>query len=185
MKLILIIAILFFNTLAYASDRCASSPDKLLNLLSMKYQEFDQTPGGGFRELYSNGCYLSAAILIDAWHLNNLNTLSPIESSASYFHAGQNYAYQGSKFYLIAIKHFQLALLIDEVSIQKYKFWNPFVNGTIAFFKKDKADLIKNLNVLKMLPNDNKEMTFIVALESLLKDFDKPYLGNDQPKPAN
>ncbi len=66
----------------------------------MNYQDFDQTTDKGFRPLHAKACYLSAAILIDTWHLNNMHDLTPIQSSALYFHAGQNYAYQDTIFFL-------------------------------------------------------------------------------------
>lgn len=69
----------------------------------MRYAEFDQVKGKGFREFHAKACYLSAAVLIDAWHLHHINDLSALESSTSYFHAGQNYAYQGEAFYPIAL----------------------------------------------------------------------------------
>jgi hypothetical protein len=178
---ILLFAALLLSSVVWASDPCKISSDKILDALLLKYQEFDQTPGKGFRELHAKGCYLSAAILIDIWHLNSLSSLKPIESSATYFHAGQNYAYQSVSFYPIAIQRFEKALLSDELAIREFKSWNPFVSATIAFFKKDKPLLKKKREELGRLPKDSRTDAFIVAVDSLLKDFDKPYLG-DQPK---
>ncbi len=65
--------------------------------------------------------------------------------------------------------------------MEKYKSWNPFVTATIAFLKKDRNTLLAKREELENLPHDPITNSFINAVDSLIKDFNKPYLGN-QPK---
>lgn len=107
------------------------------DLGSMPYAWFDHQPDSGWRALAKQGRYREAGEMILRYLRLNLHLL-PYEVSNLQFHAGQMFAFNNDN--AKAVECFTKAVLIpdDHDTIIK---WNNYVNGTIAFLKKDKEHL--------------------------------------------
>lgn len=131
--------------------------------------EFDQSPKG-WRLLDKEGKYLEAAKAIEAYILSHkveIKNQNRVSIETMYFHVGQEYAMAGEKYYNLAIQNFQKAYK-GELG------WDAYVEGTIAFLKKDAKALRASVEKLTSIatassshePNSKLLGRFLGAIES-------------------
>lgn len=118
--------------------------------------QFDQTKKG-WRRLDEEGKFIEAAELIVAYvKQNQAQTTSNPTIQTLYFHVGQEYAMAGEAYYEEAITYFRRA----------YKGkpeWDTYVEGTIAFLRRDKTQLEKAMQ--NGAQNVEMLQRFLAALE--------------------
>lgn len=114
-------------------------------MLALDRTAFDQTlPNGGWRSLYERGCYAEAAELIRTWRHKKRD-----HASILYAHEGQMRAYAGQTEDAIA-----LLLLTYKPMDRDSRFgWNFYMDGSIAFLKRDREGLSKAIERLKQIPD--------------------------------
>jgi hypothetical protein len=139
--------------------------------MSLSYKEFDQTMGKGFRELIREdlSCDKEAALLIEEYIKVNNATENSLR-----WHVAQSWAQYGD--YQKSIKWSKTVLLESEDFSQRELRWNDFVLANIAFFEKDKEQLIKHRDVIAAA----KEKHFgnqlnLKYLNSLITNFHKSF----------
>lgn len=101
-------------------------------ILSLDFAAFDQREDSGWRPLYRAGCYVEAAELLQEWRRRNDNARRIIP-----FHEAQMWAYAG------------LTSRAEELFAQTYRVdgsvsavtWNLYVDGNLAFLRRDRAGL--------------------------------------------
>lgn len=104
---------------------------------------FDQVEGQGWRPLYDAQCYKEAAELLREWLARNTDTLdlkNPRERSlfgTLVWHEAQMWAFGGRND--LALPIFESAYR-QEVGVSATA-WNLYVDGTLAFLRRDKAAL--------------------------------------------
>lgn len=136
------LAILFFATWiaqpVAAAGHC--SYDRA-GMLKLEQDAFDQS-NTGWRTLASRGCNIEAADLIRDWRLQHKST-----DSILYWHEGQSRAFAGQ---------IAQAIALFELSRQSGNGdpfgWNPYVDGTIAFLRRDRSALQFERDKLAALP---------------------------------
>jgi len=173
MKLLIfsIFSCLAFSVSVAATD-CQVSSEKLVEYLKMNYQEFDQTPGKGFRELVDQGCFVEAGKLIDLWHFHSQENLEPWQKRISYWHAGQSYAFAEQALYPLAVERFQKSINHGETANDDFK-WNAYVRGSIAFLRSDRSNLEKYRDELSSTTTAKMNLEI---LDRMLRCFGQPYL---------
>lgn len=155
-----------------ASDRCRISDREREALLKLDYKSFDQTlPDGGWRRY--DGCDALMQSLLDAYTELHSNTLEPWQRGVLVWHSGQVTAFMGD--YPGAIDRMEQTLKKDESPSADF-LWNPYVNATIAFLKKDKPALLRERGLLaKGLSPYNQVNLRIV--DAFIRCFDSSYRG--------
>lgn len=137
-------------------------------MLDMTPFEFDQSENG-WRKLDKQGLFLEAAELIASYVAANIKIIeaqNQVSIQTLYFHAGQEYACAGKKYYAKAISFFSM-------SHKSKEGWDVYVDGTIAFLENDKKKLKQAANALKkltktdamQLSNANLLQEFLYSLE--------------------
>ena len=125
-------------------DQCISST-RYEALLSSNFEDFDQNPETGWRALPD--CYSDIAELIIAYIARNRSELTEDQILILQWHAGQDFALDGN--YKSAIewmeKCFRSGEYYHDVS------WNLYVQGTLAFLRKDASTLEKSFVALDAL----------------------------------
>lgn len=142
--------------------------------------DFDQTDKG-WRLLDEQGKFLEAANAIESYiasHSNEIQNQNRVSIQTMYFHAGQEYAMAGEKYYSLALEYFQKAY--------KGKLgWDTYVDGTIGFIKKDTkalqtaADQLANIAKAELSHKSNSELleSFLSAVNTG-KSYSKIYDSN-------
>lgn len=101
-------------------------------LLSLGEQEFDQDHGGGWRTLAAQpGCELVAADLLRDYRQAHRN-----EAGILYWHEGQLRATAGQVEQAIAVMEKS-----REPASEDAFGWNPYVDATVAFLRRDRPAL--------------------------------------------
>jgi hypothetical protein len=113
-------------------------------LLALDFQAFDQTEGAGWRPLYTAGCYIEVAQLLREWRARHGENTQPIIP----FHEAQMWAYAG---------HYEMALPLFEQAYRSERTshaiaWNAYVDGTLAFIRRDLASLEAAVATLEAIP---------------------------------
>ena len=147
----------------------AISPDD--PLLSLDFEEFDQTPNQGWRILAQGGQYLEAAQLIDAYIIQH-PALDSNRQRVLVFHAGQMYAFGNE--YVIARDRFRLAINPNESRDDPIR-WNAYVNGTIAFLEGNKAGVVFARSQIRAGPTVDGVKPNLNFIESFLTDVNQSY----------
>lgn len=131
--------ILFLMPAAVTDPTFALEPQTFRELMEQDFQTFDQSPLG-WRQLAKgdNSTSLEIAQLIDAYHLDKMETLTSHQRGILYFHAGQNYAF--AQLPELSLRRFANSLNPGEPANPEFH-WNDYVRATIAFMKKDRAQL--------------------------------------------
>lgn len=112
-------------------------------MLTLDRRAFDQDlDGGGWRALFDRGCYTEAAELIREWRHEKRD-----HASILYTHEGQMRAYAGQYQEAIA-----LLRLTYKPADQDGSGWNHYMDGTIAFLRRDREALAKAIERLKAVP---------------------------------
>jgi hypothetical protein len=106
-------------------------------ILSLPWQQFDQTPNSGWRIYFARHDYRAAADLIEIY-LKQHQNLTVRQRAVSNFHAGQMRLHVGGP--QAAIPHMRLAL-VPENTPGLSDDWNIMVLAHIAFLNDDRAAL--------------------------------------------
>ncbi len=163
---LLFLLILLVTTSAFAQTRNCESPS-IKKYTEMDYKAFDQSPpDGGWRALTNNERNLEAADLIDSY-LVCRPRLTSEQKATLVFHSGQIHANLGHD--AKAIKRFGQAY---NKNLDTKYHWNSFVDGTIAFIKKDFEKLKAARDKIK---GTEKDHPYVETLNILIQCFDKPY----------
>jgi hypothetical protein len=159
------------NLNAHASfpSHCRLSEQNLNYLLTLSYDEFDQSHDGGWRTLSAEKCYFLAGKLIDVY-LNTHPELLVWQSANLLFHAGQLYAFDNRNF--LAVQRMRDAVW----SLEGFPNtnWNGYVNATIFFLQKNRVGFnVQRQVVLRSTTEVNKSNAEIV--DNMLRHFHASY----------
>ena len=120
-------------------ERCAV--DRLA-MLALDQRRFDQDIAGGWRPLADLGCDLAAADLIAAWRAVHASAHPDL-----FWHEGQMRANAGQTDAAIALfERARHPAATDAIG------WNLYVDGTIAFLRRDRTGLLAARDRLARLP---------------------------------
>jgi hypothetical protein len=123
---------------------CSITDPEREALLNLDYNSFDQTlPDGGWRKYEK--CLQLTRELIDAYTARHLTTLQKQQWDVLVWHSGQISALAGD--YPDAISKMEMTLKPNEKPTDNF-LWNPYVRGTVAFLKRDKAALMTERRLL-------------------------------------
>ena len=107
-------------------------------MLSLSYDEFDQTYGSGFRVLYDRGDYFQGAVLIEDY-LQAHPKLTAHQQKLLHLHAAQLFALAGRN--ARAIAHLDQAVCSGTVQ-EPWPNWNDNLAATKAFLAQDRTGLL-------------------------------------------
>lgn len=153
---------------------------------------FDQIEGQGWRPLYDAQCFIEAAELLRYWqarHANDLDLTNPRERNLAHilaWHEAQMWAFGGRN---------DIALPMFEASYREERglsgtTWNLYVDGTLAFLRRDRSALKMAIAKLAVIPKpagwdsavgqDGKPISVpwpqnLDVLQGLLRCWDQPY----------
>ncbi|NNF81853.1 MAG: hypothetical protein HKM99_03860, partial [Flavobacteriaceae bacterium] len=159
----LIIVLLIMGCEGKAND------DKKLqdSLMSLSFDEFDQTMDGGWRTYAQNEDYETATKLIKIYL--EKEGLEPFQLRVLNFHCGQMLALMNEN--EEAIPHMEASFKSEEDVMH----WNVYVEATIAFLRKDREtfDLKKQeLMEKSVFPDGDSNLKVLELLEN---SFDSTY----------
>jgi len=119
---------------------CVSQPHEPdpSTLLSLPWQQFDQTPNSGWRVYSARREHRAAADLIEAY-LKQHPELTVRQRAVSHFHAGQMRVHDGHT--PAGLTHMRQALTPDNTPGLSDD-WNIMVSAHIAFLTSDRATLV-------------------------------------------
>jgi hypothetical protein len=141
----------------------------LSNNLKLTYEEFDQTPGNGWRALEARKCYREAALLIDKYILSNNANQTSLK-----WHLLQMYAFSGES--NKALEIVSAVMLPDEQQSNSPFLWNDYVLATAGFLAKDLAKLkLHRDNVAKYGKGFKPNEMNLATLDRLIENFDQTY----------
>ncbi|MCA9285341.1 MAG: hypothetical protein KDA22_09015 [Phycisphaerales bacterium] len=140
-------------------------------LLKLDFEQFDQTPGSGWRLLASAERFAEAGAVIDAY-LQRHAELTPGQRQILSFHAGQVYAFGGD--YTRARERFRASITPNEPKDAPIR-WNAYVSATIAFLENDKAGLIYARGLIQDGPAINGVKPNLNFVDSFLENLGLPY----------
>jgi len=115
---------------------------------------FDQTEGQGWRPLYDAKCYIQAAELLREWQAvngENLDSTDPRSRSLAQilvWHEAQMWAFGGRND--MALPMFSRAYR-EDASVPATA-WNSYVDGTLAFLRRDRESLGRAIARLSAIP---------------------------------
>ena len=134
------LAALFFALVQPAAATvCEISADQRAGYLAMSYEDFDQTPGEGWRPMgESEACYTAAGDLIADYLLYSHASLEAYNVRVLRFHAGQMFAFAGDTDRALAF--FQASYGAPYGESDRLD-WNSYVDATIAFLADDREAL--------------------------------------------
>ncbi len=153
-------------------DACVIQPSQLESLLALPTSAFDQDQSGGWRVYVQKGCFLQAAMLIDAYVANRPAKMTVTDRRNLSFHAGQLYAMAG-------LKSIGAGRILGSLNMQEKPdsdlAWNTYVLATAAFLHGDKQELVDQRARLAVArPTDGNKINLGVV-DGLVSCFDKPY----------
>jgi hypothetical protein len=142
------IALLLIPMSGVAAERteCVLDAARIAALLELPFAEFDQQEGSGWRPLYEDKCYPQAASLIVAYMERHPDLLE--KQYILPFHAGQMFALNGQYDKAIAYmqKGYQTPAYTRPIN------WNAYATATIAFLRRDRAELVKQRELIDQQP---------------------------------
>ena len=144
----------------------AQEPDagKVDSLMALDFQAFDQDMEGGWRYYANQKKFSEAASLIETY-LERHPEISEFQKGVMSWHAGQLLAMDGQE---------ERAIPLMEKSrkgADDFMLWNPYLDATLAFLKKDRQAFDKNLKAVSAMSN-NPNLPLLQILE---QHFDKSY----------
>lgn len=174
---------------APARPECAYDREAVLALDPVA---FDQTEGKGWRPLYDAHCFTEAAELLRDWRAKHASDLAPNTPDNGMmrhiltWHEAQMWAFGGRN---------ELALPIFDSTYRQGETisdaaWNRYVDGTLAFLRRDRPRLeaaITELAAIPAPPNwghsvgvDGKPISMawpqnLDVLQGLLRCWEQPY----------
>ena len=141
---------LFPLLLAAPFPQAAASPPAepdcsydLSAMLELDLDAFDQDMDGGWRPLALRGCEAEAAELIRAWRHEKR-----ADNSILYWHEGQMRAFAGQTEQAVAL----FELTYKSPAMDADFGWNHYVDGTIAFLRRDRQRLEDAIASLATVP---------------------------------
>jgi hypothetical protein len=147
--------------------------------LRLRYQDFDQRPGGGWRKIAGEGKYLEAAKLIDRYEKEKRG-LEEWQHVNLRFHAGQLYAFADQKEQALA--RFKTALYTKEPADSPIR-WNAYVRATIAFLERDRKKLTELREEIAKGPKREGVVPNLDVVDRLIENFEEPYSVAYRGKP--
>ena len=138
-------------------------------LLSLPWQQFDQTLHSGWRVYSERGDVQAAADLIEEY-LKRHKDLTVRQRAVSHFHAGQMRVRDGRT--PAGLKHMKQAL-VPQPTPGLSDDWNIMVSSHIAFVTGDRAKLVTLKEEVAGLPRDRVEWPNCPA--DLLSHFGEPF----------
>lgn len=167
-----------------AAVDCAAEEQALIEdgVLELDFQSFDQDLEGGWRTLANRGCMVEAATLIERYLEENPAAANE-RTNLLHFHAGQVLAFSGETDR--AISHFERSFESFDLILQLREDeedeladmlvgWNLYVEGTLAFLRRDREALTEALGELRT-HDDDVSRTNLAIVERFLENFDGTY----------
>jgi hypothetical protein len=139
--------------------------------LDLSYQDFDQSPGQGWRKIADEGKHAEAAKLIDRYEKEKKDLVEWQRVNLR-FHAGQLYAFADKK--EKALTRFKSALYRQEPAGSPIR-WNAYVQATIAFLERDRKKLTKFREEIAQGPKVQGVVPNLDVVDRLIEHFDEPY----------
>jgi hypothetical protein len=115
-------------------------------LLALAQPAFDQDMTGGWRALANRGCGLAAADLIRDWRA--VHPMTPSHASILFWHEGQLRANAGQDAAAISLFDQSRKTPADDHGLG----WNLYVDGSIAFIRRDRTAFEAARAALAALP---------------------------------
>jgi hypothetical protein len=151
-------------------------------MMTLPQQAFDQNATGGWRALSMRGCEAEAADLIRDWRETNKPERN---ASILYWHEGQLRADLGQNAAAIALFERSRKTVEEDHGMG----WNLYVDGSIAFLRRDRPAFDKSHVALAALPKpdgfdprgpDGKPIAItwpmnLNVLDGFARCWDKPY----------
>lgn len=156
---------------AVASElECKISSEEHEVLLNLDYQAFDQTlPDGGWRKFYR--CQELTRDLIDSYVQRHSASLTKSQLKVLVWHSGQISGFLND--YPAAIASMEQTFKEDEKPDADF-LWNPYVQATISFLKKDKKSLVESRNKLARGSNPFNHINLRIV-DSFIRCFNSSY----------
>jgi hypothetical protein len=136
--------------------------------LVLAYEEFDQTPGRGFRALAMAGCSTEAADLIEAYIETNQAGQRSLR-----WHVAQLRATAGD--YPRAVESARQVLSESEDFSARPLRWNDYVLATIAFLERDREALVRHRDRVAEGGDYPGNAMNLRLLNALVRHFDESY----------
>ncbi len=147
----------------------ADADDSANAALSLAYQQFDQTPHGGWRILAEDGKHFREAAALIETYLATHSELDRFQRSNLHWHAAQVLALASDS--AAALKHIPPSRLDPEPPGGPLR-WNDYVEATEAFLQHDRAKLLAaRERIAKSRPADPN----LPIVDSFITHFDEPY----------
>jgi hypothetical protein len=138
-------------------------------MLSLSFNEFDQTEGSGFRLLLDQKRHVEAAELIEDYVSRHHSNLTERERVSLHFHAGQLYGIVGNA--RKAVPHFERAIYESEPTPDGHPpYWNDYVVATSAFIRGDRRAVIEARTRMGAMNHG-----FHRLVDSFIENFEEPY----------
>ncbi len=145
-------------------------------LLTLGYQQFDQTPGSGWRILADRKEYREAAHLIETYMTRHQELTE--QQAILHFHAAQLFAFAGDTSAAVAhleychqsVPRGSLAHIIERVEC-----WNDYVDATKAFLERDRGQLLAARERLASRPAAQGEIPNLKIVNSFVGHFGETY----------
>lgn len=171
-RIFLFITIIFIFSAPTFSANCSISLAEEENILSLSYDEFDQTPNNGWRRYAELGCYHEMGVLIDKYLGQKKAALTDWQVIGLTWHGGQMYAFANE--YEIAKKRFEESINTNESADSPIR-WNDYVYATIAFLNHDMPNLLLHRDNIAKGPIFNGEKMNLDIVNKLIRHFGQPY----------
>jgi hypothetical protein len=151
---------------------CTSRPKDASHdaLLSLPWQQFDQTPNSGWRVYAVHHEYRTAAKLIEVYLKQHHQELTGRQRAVSHFHAGILQVRDGRM--QAGLVHLKQALVPDKTPGLSDD-WNDMVTAHIAFLTGDRATLVAAKEHVASLPASSVEWPGCPS--DLLEHFGAPF----------
>jgi hypothetical protein len=146
---------------------CMVTDGERESMLRQDYQTFDTASGArSWRALLQSGCIREAVDMLEAYRARNGSRLTLEQRLELNFHIGQTLAFGGRD--TDSLPYFESARA-DGASDE----WNAYVDATIAFIRKDRAQLEAARR--RYLAAASREPMRVRIIDGLLMCLDKPY----------
>lgn len=145
-------------------------------LLTLGYQQFDQTPGSGWRILADRKQYREAARLIETYIAQNQEMTD--QQAILHFHAAQLFAFAGDRPAAVAhLEHCRQSVPRGSPAhiIERVECWNDYVDATKAFLERDREQLLAARERLASRPAVQGEIPNLKIVNSLVAHFGETY----------
>lgn len=170
-KSIMLVIMLFIAAPLAFSMNCIIPSVEEEKLLSMSYDDFDQSKTG-WRQYVKENCYYQTGVLIDKYLDKNKNRLQDWQLIGVTWHAGQMYAFSND--YEIAKARFKQSINPNEPENTPV-LWNDYVDATIAFLDNDMPQLTLHRNHIANGTNTVMNKQNLEVVDSLVQHFGQPY----------